>query len=232
MKKIAIIVAVVLAIGAAIWSGLWFYGRAELDQRIDQQMAMMQRQGWTVTHSEREISGFPAGYEVKLTEVAAVGVEGALIKMPEVTGRAEAQGLGEVIFDLPETFTVDLPISETMRASNRLLPEVLKVVVESKGLKISAAGIDPILRSYIVTADQVIARAGEEGALLQLSAEVNSLDAGMAPGPDGRRFRVQSGQIAATMRDSSHPAEPRLGVVFNGLTATASLGTRELLDLF
>ncbi|MEM1164306.1 MAG: DUF2125 domain-containing protein [Pseudomonadota bacterium] len=232
MKKIGIVCVAIAVVAIAAWSGLWFFGKSEVERQIDQQIGIMKQRGWNVTYGDRDIGGFPSGYVVRITDLAIIGEEGALIRLPEVTGTAEAQGLGEVVFDLPPNFTVDLPISERWRAQNVLLPEVLKMQIESKNMKVMTAGVDPVLRSYRAVADQIIARAGKKGDLLLLSAEVSALDAGMSPGPKGRLVRFKAGQIAGTMHDASQQAEPRVGIVFNEPTATATWKARDLLELF
>ena len=49
MKKVLIVVVGIAAVGLAIWSGLWFVGRGQIEDRLDLEHARAEARGTTIT---------------------------------------------------------------------------------------------------------------------------------------------------------------------------------------
>ena len=91
MKKLLLIGGGILAVGAIGWSALWYMGKGEVEQRVDFELAQLEARGWTVTYGNQSISGFPAGYQMDLTDVAATRtINGLLVQFPQLTVAADA----------------------------------------------------------------------------------------------------------------------------------------------
>jgi len=62
MAKLAKIVFGTIGVAAAVWSGGWFYGKSQIQSRLDTQVAEWGAQGVAVSYNALNIGGFPFSY--------------------------------------------------------------------------------------------------------------------------------------------------------------------------
>ena len=154
MKKLAVIVAGVAVIGAVGWGVVWYLGKGRVEQQIATEVEGITARGWTVVWSEHAIGGFPLGYEVTLKDLAATQASsGVLVRFPEVVVTARALEAGRVEALLPETFTVTIPIPESMRGEAENAPRVIELQGGAKALRLASAQAGEEVRAVEATAD-------------------------------------------------------------------------------
>jgi hypothetical protein len=161
MKKLAVIAAGAVLLGAAGWSALWFAGRGAVGERLDAEIARLVAHGYGIAHGGREIGGFPQGYRVTYRDVVikvpgAGGQEGGSYHLPEIVAEVAATDVDRVVTRFPGKFRLDLPVAAETRARYPGLPERILVEIEADGL---AADIDGLLsaeREMAITARSIL----------------------------------------------------------------------------
>lgn len=142
MKRYLVIGAGALALGAAVWSGLWFMGRGAVEERLDARISALEAAGWAMTAQKRKITGFPLEYDVRLETVALIEAEsGVLVRLPDLDLSWAMFAPDEVRAHLPESFQVDLPVRAERREANPRLPAVLRFAGTARGL-VATADLD------------------------------------------------------------------------------------------
>lgn len=140
MRYLKIAAGVVLA-GAALWYGLWLAGQGRVTARLEQRILDLEAVGWAMTVQDRQIAGFPFGYEITLDTVALVqGESGLLIKIPSMMLDWDPTAPDDVVARLPELIEVDMPVSALRREANPELPEMLFFRLASEGLTLRGTG--------------------------------------------------------------------------------------------
>ena len=160
MKKILIIVAGVASVGVALWSGMWFVGRGQIEDQLDLELARAEAQGRTITWESRSIGGFPFGYKMHAENVAVTFRDsGILIRVPEVVSSANASDINRIDTQLLGEILVDIPISEEQRVADPSLPKIAKLKINGDGLIASVEGMAADNRRITVSADEILDRA-------------------------------------------------------------------------
>lgn len=163
MKKVSIIVLGIAIVGVAIWSGLWFIGRGQIEDTLDLELARAEARGTTITWETRDVSGFPFGYEVRASNVGIIMREtGMLIRIPEVISVTDVGKIGQIDTQLIGEIAIDLPITEVQRVADPRLPKVAKLKLTGENLLASFQGLGQQDRKVRVTADQAIVLVDQE----------------------------------------------------------------------
>ncbi|MGD1923054.1 MAG: DUF2125 domain-containing protein [Paracoccaceae bacterium] len=163
MKKSLIWIGGIVAVAAIGWSALWFLGRSELSKQIDLELARAEAQGQTITWGTREIDGFPMGYDLRLTDVAVTDQEsGILLQIPEVRSRLHAASIERIEADVLGKIRITAPIAEETRQTDPRLPQVINLVGENDGLRLSVEIIAGARRDFRVTAERSVWRVDQE----------------------------------------------------------------------
>lgn len=103
MKRILIIAAVIAVVLAGGWAALWFVNKGEVEQRVQQALAQLERGGAPNTYEAIEISGFPMGYRATVRQLVLED-DNRSITLPAVSAEASITDLKAMIFKLPEQF--------------------------------------------------------------------------------------------------------------------------------
>lgn len=103
MKRALVVIGGLALLVAALWSGLWFWARGQVEAEIDARLAALaEEQALEIAYEGRETGGFPFALETRLTGVTAAKAEwGAELQVPEIVSRAE-------LFE-PSAITTRLP---------------------------------------------------------------------------------------------------------------------------
>jgi hypothetical protein len=74
----------------AAWTVWWFYLSGQVRDRIEVQMATLNRAGWSVSHSQTEIGGWPFRVRVSLGETRIAAPSGQALSSTELVAQANA----------------------------------------------------------------------------------------------------------------------------------------------
>lgn len=232
MKRILIIVAIVAVAAVGGWAGLWFLGKGELESRIDLEAAGMERQGWTVTWGSRTVSGFPSTYLVQLTDLAVTSREtGALVRIPDVTLRQDAEASDRLLADLPPEITVALPISEGVRAGDETLPRILNVRIDSTALTLGAMGDVQQSRAFDLTADSLSVAIDQTDFAWRMAFETDAIEAAMRPTDGGDTVIVKTARMKGELLDRQAQTRPELSAEFRDASITSFVAFPDIDDL-
>ena len=227
MKKLLLIGGGILAVGAIGWSALWYMGKGEVEQRVDFELAQLEARGWTVTYGNQSISGFPAGYQMDLTDVAATRTtNGLLVQFPQLTVAADASAPTRLVFTLPDTFTAALPIPDERRAVNPSLPRVLTIEGKAKNLVVVAEGLSPADRSVAATAASLDLIVDQKDYPSRVLLAFSGLDTGFMPRGDKLVSRMIAGTIGvdvATTPEDGQPSASQLSYSSVSLTGSGGI---------
>jgi len=232
MKRILIVVAVLVLLGAGGWTAMWFIGRGEIEKHIALERTDLAARGWTVTLGDMSIGGFPFGYRVTMTEFAAVSTEnGILVRAPALVVAADGDVDGRYVAALPEGLSVDLPLSEFVRRQNQLLPKVVKIAVRGEGLQFSAGGSDSGLDSFGLRAGALAMAIDQPDFDIKIGFAATGVDAVLEPDPQGRQLRFSAARVRAGLEDHSVGEKPTFLTRYDTVTA-AMLVSASGLDNF
>lgn len=200
------------AIGAAVvvllaggWSLFWWLGRDALVRGFDDEVARLEAAGWTVDWADREVGGFPFGYTLRLTEVAAAEPRSGLaIRLPHAT--VENDGTEAVLVRLPETFAADLPLTAPPGTDAPGQPVVVSTTGESRGLVLRLAGDGPGRRAG-VEAQSLTWRLQMPGSPREQALSFEDLAADVSSGGTETALRLQAGRygVDAAIAEADGP---------------------------
>jgi hypothetical protein len=218
MKRIAAIGGIVVVLLAAGWSLFWWLGRDALVSAFDAEVVRLEAAGWTVDWAGRDVGGFPFGYTIRLTEVAAADpASGFAVRLPHAT--VENQGAGGVLVRLPETFAADVPLPAAAGAAT---PGVIETTGEASGLVLRLAGAGEVGRTIGVEAESLVWRLRQPDAPAERALTFEALDAGVTSGGEADTvFRLQVGRygVDAAMGDAEGRPQT-LSASYDGVTLT------------
>ena len=221
MKRIAAIGAIIVVLLAAGWSLFWWLGRDALVRAFDAEVARLEAAGWTVDWAGREVGGFPFGYSIRLTELAAAEPEsGFAMRLPHAT--VETDGADGVLVHLPERFAADLPRPPSPDPST---PALLETAGEARGLVVRLAGAGAIEQTVDVDAESLVWRLREPGAEAEQALAFEGLDAGITTGGPETIFRLQAGRygVDAEFAEAGGPSNT-LSASYRDVTLTGRTG--------
>lgn len=133
MKRYLALGGVVLALALGGWSLAWWLGRGEIERAVDESIARLQEQGWQVTIEQREITGFPFSYGVRLADVTISDPEsGFALYLPSAsTGVPDTR---QMVFQLSDSFRADVPVPAPLRAAAPETGNVVSLDGEAEGM--------------------------------------------------------------------------------------------------
>ena len=169
-----------LVIAALLWCGLWLAGRVMLSDRLEGGLAALAEAGVAVDHDGQSISGFPFGYEARLSDVAvADATGGAALRLPELTGAVHVTAPGAVVARFPDRFEAEIPRADGVAR---------RVRIESRGLELAARGLAGADRRAELAAERVVLTeaGGVSLALSGLSATATGPALAAGATPSGR----------------------------------------------
>ena len=230
MKRFVAIGAIAVVLLAAGWSVVWWLGRDALVRAFDAEVARLEAAGWTVDWAGRSVGGFPFGYTIRLTELAAAEPTGGFaIRLPHAS--VENDGAEGVLVRLPESFAADLPLPATPRA-DASVPAVLQTTGEASGLVVRLAGAGGVEQSVDVDAESLVWRLRQPDAAAEQALTLEALDAGMESAGAETTFRLQAGRYgveAAVVEDEGPPSTMSASYRDVTLTGRTELRTIEAL---
>lgn len=242
MKKLLIIGAGVIAAGIAGWAGLWFLGKGEVERRADLEIARLQAQGWTITEETREVEGFPFGYAVNFVNFAVVDAEtGVLVRLPDLKISAEPTAPDQLRFDMPATFSIDVPIPEERRRADETVPKILKVTGQASDFAILAAGAPGQGRTIDAVAERLTLSLDQDDFAGTVLVRIDELDSGIADKTSSGTgaaatavSRLKAGRLHINVHDSGEgPGHKASAATFDyealSLTAATDLSTPKAL---
>lgn len=208
MKRYLAIGAGALVLLAGAWGLFWWSGRGEVERAFDEAVAGLQDPGWTITWKNRSIRGFPFGYAVELTGIAAAESGGGMtVRLPWAV--AETQGTDSIVVHLPDSFVAEMP------AAAPASPEGEGAAPPPPSAPLSAIGeADALI--IVLTADGTVEVSAdrlawtlddpESGRTLVQSVE--ALEATSVPEAPGARYRLQAALVGAeaTLADAEGTA--------------------------
>lgn len=173
MHRARIILGRTLLVVALLWSGLWLAGRVALSDRLEGGLAALAGQGVAVEHGGQAISGFPFGYEARLTDVSLVA-EGGSLRLPQLTGAVHVTSPDRVVARFPERFEAVLPGPGEDAPGAR-------VAVISRGLTLAAEGLTGQARAAVLRAER-LTLSGAAGTARLAGLTARGTGPGLAPG--------------------------------------------------
>ncbi len=228
MKRFVAIGAIVVVLLAAGWSLFWWLGRDALVRAFDAEVARLEAAGWTIDWAGREVGGFPFGYTMRLTELAAAEpASGLAVGLPHAT--VENDGGDGVLVRLSESFTADLPLPATPGA-DAATPAVMQTAGEASGLILRLSGAGGAERTVDIDAQSLVWRMQLPEATTEQALTLEALDAGMTSGGAETTFRLQAaayGVDASMAGAEGQPSTIRASYRDVTLTARTDLGTAE-----
>lgn len=222
MKRYLVAAAGLVVLIAAGWGVFWWIGRGEIGRGVDQAVARLESEGWTVSWESREIGGFPFGYRMRLADVAAREPEsGVSVRLPWIA--AETAG-DRILLHLPESFAAELPGPGAGEPAGTDAPAASIAGEASEA--VAAFLPDGAVELH---ADRLAWRLQHPEGGTAVLQDVHGLAAVLAPGDASVRLRVEAARIEmqTAAEDADADAAPPLGleaqsVVMDG---TATIGS-------
>lgn len=111
LKVRYIVLAAVVVLVVAGWSGGWLLFRQELDKQIDLQMQAANGSGATIACEERGIAGYPFRFEINCEKPVAAAASGTRISLGGLNAVALVYNPRHIIFEADGPATLSDPLS-------------------------------------------------------------------------------------------------------------------------
>lgn len=227
MKKALWIGAAILGLVAAGWSGLWYMGKGQIGSRLDQETARMEASGWKVLWGEREVSGFPFGYDVALTDVIATSEQtGLLVRLGDITAQADGSNPDRIVTVLPPKIELTMPVSEARRLADPNLPRAVQITIDSDDMVMAVEGLDPLERIVEVFASKLTVTANQEDMAYRLGLEADGMAATLKAGPGKHQLIFRADRAATLLANAADPLDPVLTYDYQDMSMTADIAAR------
>lgn len=183
MRKILVILTGVVAVAAAAWSGLWFYGKGRIAEEIKTQAQLIRTKGGDAAFDAIEISGFPFGYTGRITDPkfsmtrempdrTSGGFAQAVFtwSAPWIEASADVMAPNSVEFIFPETQEVLLELPEMEGGP-------LPVSVASKDMKFTTerSGDDILFRGGATAISGSLSQDTEKSGKIEITYAMRAL---------------------------------------------------------
>lgn len=112
---------VLLLIGIALWTALWFQVRSQAATRMDAAADQLRAAGYAVSWKDRVLGGYPFRLDVVLTEARVRDPSGWALAVPKLEGEAFLYSLGHWIMAAPDGLTLTRPIGGPVEVRGELL---------------------------------------------------------------------------------------------------------------
>lgn len=120
---------VLAALVCIAWSVGWFYLRNEMIKRMDATSAHLKAEGYDLSWTRREVTGFPFRLDVTLENARVAEPTGWAVRAPQLKGEAMIYGIGHWIIVAPAGVVLTRP-------------EKGDVTITGQALRASLAGFD------------------------------------------------------------------------------------------
>jgi hypothetical protein len=110
-----------LLVGVAVWSGLWIWGRAQAQARMDQAVAALSRAGYQIGWKERRLGGYPFRLDVTLTDAVVREPSGWALEAPRLEAEAYLYASGRWVMAAPQGLTLVRPVGGPVRVTGRII---------------------------------------------------------------------------------------------------------------
>ncbi|MEO0621890.1 MAG: DUF2125 domain-containing protein [Pseudomonadota bacterium] len=191
----------VLALG---WSGLWAFARGQIEDKLDAGLDRIRAGGLAVEVGAKRVSGFPFSFAAEFEDVTFTDpATGLRTELPALATRVGLDSPGEIVTELPDRFTLTLPLDRSLRATIPGLPPRLTLELEGEEialrLPVNLEGTPP--RSGALTAKRLSIRPIDADLGTDFSLRMVGLDANGALGePDampGGSVGLSQGRLSA-----------------------------------
>lgn len=200
MKKALLICLAVAVVAVAVWSGLWFAGQGQIQDRINLEVARAETRGKTITWEALDIGGFPFGYEVTGTNVAFTNAEtGLLVRAPKVVSSVDAANVDLVEIRPTGEIRIDLPIPEDTRATDPRLPKSLKLVLVADDLLATLEGFATQGGRMRISAPVANVRMDQDDTPTKLDMTITGLQMASLRSGDKLTTSTQADRVAVNL---------------------------------
>lgn len=176
MKKFLFIIGGVLVVLAGIWAILWNAGKEEVFARMDAEILALEASGTAIRFADREVGGFPFGYEVTLKDVEAhLAGSGSTYRLPSVTSSADLSDPDRLVTVLPPEFELEIVPTEEMKTNRPGMAERYLVEFESIAAEIIIDGRPDAARDIELSAESVLAVHTDEEQSTSIAVELQNL---------------------------------------------------------
>ena len=97
---------VIVGVLLAVWSGWWFYLADQVRTRLDVQVVTLRADGWTITHDDTDIGGYPFRVRVALPQADILAPSGHGIAASELVAEANAWNPDHWVVIAPDGLTL------------------------------------------------------------------------------------------------------------------------------
>jgi hypothetical protein len=197
---------VLLLLAAVAWTLFWLWARAEVQKRMDAEVAGLGRSGYQVSWGRRSLGGYPFRMDVSLTDAKVREPSGWALQAPLLEGEAFLYAPGHWMLATPQGLTFVRPVGGAVAVTGKVLHASLTDLAkrppsfsfQGEGLAFQpAAGAEP----FALTAADLVElhlRAGpdDEGGLFA------RIEGGKAR-PAGAFGRIAAGKPVALVWNST-----------------------------
>ena len=223
MKRIVWIVAIVAIVVGAGYGAMRFLGDSAIERRLEVAKAEALARGWALTVGGQTAEGFPVANRVHLTDVALVSTGGVLIKAANVIVAEDPAAAGALSLRFAGDIDVTVPISQSMRQSNNLLPAKISVTVTSEDMLLRVGAGETGDLTAILTAGALRAALDQTDFPVKISIDAGALSLDSDQTDKGRRIRLKADRFALDLRDTSGNGTSVLDSRYAGLSIGATV---------
>ncbi|MEO1330840.1 MAG: DUF2125 domain-containing protein, partial [Pseudomonadota bacterium] len=238
MRRLLIIVAGVIAIGAAGVAGLWYMNRGAAEDQIVAALDEARAAGVDVQYEQLSIQGFPFAYQGVFQSVVVQNRRsGVAVTLPTASAEVSLSALDTVVFELPAEATLS-----ALDADGAAVGAPVKVTTENATVSITPGGPD----EYDFAFQSGVLRLAPdvEGAIdyLEIAAPKSAgrLSIDRAAGAGELRGDLSAAGVDARFQGAGPRGEPNEGSlkmgalsasIVGGLTEMSVDSTYESLDM-
>jgi len=224
------VIAITLAVLAALWSGLWFYGRGVVQDALETQKEQLRAKGGDLELDTMKIGGFPFGYRgsgealnvrvpMTIEDGAYAGQKTLIVDGGSFEAKVSAFSPRTVAFELPPEQNLRLePVSGgDAHIEVRIGSEGLSGTVTQRGEAVASA-----LNAAVLRVVASLASTDDLDGMLMTFAGRNVESSMRAAGSD-----LEAGPVAVSfdVEDFSKAAEIVQGGAFGALVTEAQAAT-------
>lgn len=228
MKRIIWIIAIVAVVAGAGYGAMRFLGDSAIERRLEAAKADALARGWALTVGGQTAEGFPVTNAVHLTDVALVSTGGLLIKAAKVIVAEDPTAKGALAIRLPGKIDMAVPIGQTMRHDNPILPAQIAVAITSEDMLLRIGAGETGDLTAILTATMLRAALDQADFPVKMSLDTGDLSFDTEPSDKGRRIRLKAARFALDLRDTSSNATSVLDSRYTGLSIGATVRAKSV----
>lgn len=211
----------IAVLAAAGWSGLWFMGKGEIERRVELETQQLDARGWTVSWGEQNLSGFPTGYQMSLTDVAITNRNnGVLVKLGDVIASADGSNPDRIVMALPPEIDVTIPTQAELLVMDPDLPQSINIAIASKGLTVAAEGLDPLTRTVDVAAKGFALAVDQDDFEWKIQSAADGVKVVVKAKPEGHLLTYAAARHLTTFENTVDPTSPLVKFDYAGPSMT------------